>query len=216
MDKSFDTSSILIVDSIEDTLNELKSFLPSHDTRVIQNLESTKQEFLLPQANKAIKEAYISSNQTKYIILCGATFAKVAQNSLLKILEEPPKNIIFILLSNSKTSFLPTIFSRLQVKYLKKAKVIEPFSLDLKQLDLKLLYEYLKQNQKISANDAKMEIESLLFSIHKNKIVLGKKELELFSSSIKLLELNSRPINILTNLLLHLLHFIHLKKRKIR
>ena len=37
-----------------------------------------------------------------------------ASNSLLKILEEPPKKTLFILVSNNKQSILPTIFSRCQ------------------------------------------------------------------------------------------------------
>ncbi len=37
-----------------------------------------------------------------------------ASNSLLKMLEEPPKNTLFILVSNNKQSILPTILSRCQ------------------------------------------------------------------------------------------------------
>lgn len=206
MQKEFDVSTILIVNSIEDTVNELKSTLPLHSVRVIQNEESAKNEFLMAQSNLAIKEAYIASNQIKYIILCGSTFRKEAQNALLKVLEEPPKNTVFILVSNSKSTFLPTIFSRLRVKYQKKIANIEEFSLDIKRLDLKMSYNYLKEKQKISGQEAKNEIQSILHAIHKNNIKLTRKELELFSSSIKLLDLNSRPINVLTNLFITLLH----------
>ena len=45
------------------------------------------------KSQKAIKEAYISAHNTKYILLCGDSFRVEAQNSLLKLLEEPPKNI---------------------------------------------------------------------------------------------------------------------------
>jgi DNA polymerase-3 subunit delta' len=79
-----------------------------------------KMSFKLAQATLAIKEAYIASNDIKYIFLCGATFRKEAQNSLLKVLEEPPRNVVFIIITNSKTSMLPTIYSRLPYKYLKK------------------------------------------------------------------------------------------------
>ena len=37
-----------------------------------------------------------------------------ASNSLLKMLEEPPKKTLFILVSNNKQSILPTILSRCQ------------------------------------------------------------------------------------------------------
>ena len=40
--------------------------------------------------------------------------------------------------------------------------------------------------------------------VNNQKIKLSHKELDFFSKSIKLLELNSRPINVLTTLLLSL------------
>ncbi len=95
-------SSIFIVNSIEDSLNKFLAVYPTHQTRVIKNEE--KDEFQIEQANKTLKEAYIASNETKYLFLCGATFRVEAQNALLKILEEPPKNIVFILLVSSKNS----------------------------------------------------------------------------------------------------------------
>ena len=61
---------------------------------------------------------------------------------------------------------------------------------------------FLKENQKISKNEAKEVVESILLKINNQKIKLTSKELDFFSKSIKLLELNSRPINVLTTLLL--------------
>ena len=195
-------SSILIVNDIEATVNELVSKYPLHSTRIIKNEE--KEEFLTAQAVQAIKEAYIASNDTKYIFLCGSTFRKEAQNSLLKVLEEPPRNVVFIIITNSKTSLLPTIYSRLPYKYLKTSVLKEESALNLNKLDLKDIYNFLKENQKISKNEAKQIVESILLKVNSQKIKLSAKELDFFSKSIKLLELNSRPINILTTLLLSL------------
>ena len=195
-----DYSSILIVNDIEATLAELLPNYPMHSTRIIKNEE--KEEFLLIQANQAIKEAYIASSEKKYIFLCGSTFRKEAQNSLLKILEEPPKNVIFIIITNSKSSLLPTIYSRLPYKYLKKSVAKNESILDINKLDLKDIYNFLKENQKISKQEAKDIVESILIKVNNQKIKLSHKELDLFSKSIKLLELNSRPINVLTTLLL--------------
>ena len=195
-------SSILIVNDIESTVNELVSKYPLHSTRIIKNEE--KEEFLTAQAVQAIKEAYIASNETKYIFLCGSTFRKEAQNSLLKVLEEPPRNVVFIIITNSKTSLLPTIYSRLPYKYLKTSVLKEESALNLNKLDLKDIYNFLKENQKISKNEAKQIVESILLKVNSQKIKLSAKELDFFSKSIKLLELNSRPINILTTLLLSL------------
>lgn len=197
-----DHSSILIVNDIETTVNELVLKYPLHSTRIIKNEE--KEEFLTAQAVQAIKEAYIASNDTKYIFLCGSTFRKEAQNSLLKVLEEPPRNVVFIIVTNSKTSILPTIYSRLPYKYLKTSVLKEESALNLHKLDLKDIYNFLKENQKIAKNEAKQIVESILLKINSQKINLNAKELDLFSKSIKLLELNSRPINVLTTLLLSL------------
>ncbi len=197
-----DYSTILIVNDIEATLAELLPNYPIHSTRIIKNEE--KEEFLLIQATQAIKEAYIATSEKKYIFLCGSTFRKEAQNSLLKILEEPPKNVVFIIITNSKSSLLPTIYSRLPYKYLKKSVLRNESILDINKLDLKDIYNFLKDNQKISKQEAKDIVESILIKVNNQRIKLSHKELDFFSKSIKLLELNSRPINVLTTLLLSL------------
>lgn len=199
-----ESSYILIVSNIDDTLNSLLPHYSKHNIRVIRNEE--KDDFLLAQANAATKEAYISSNEKKYIILCGKTFRKEAQNSLLKILEEPPANIVFIIITNSKSTILPTIFSRIPHKFFKRDINRKEIELDIMKLDLKDVYTFLKENQRISKNDAKEIVQSILFKVNTQKINLSEKELDIFSKSIKLLELNSRPINVLTTLFLTLLN----------
>ena len=201
----YQQSTLFIVNSVEKAFTEISSTLPKHNVRVIQNEEEGKTEFLLTQAQKAIKEAYIATSQIKYIFLCGNSFRVEAQNSLLKVLEEPPSNIIFLIITTSKNSILPTILSRVQVKYLKTKKVIEPINLNLQKLELKDVYTFLKQNQRVSKNDAKNIIESILYTINLQKINLNQKELHSFSTAMKLLELNSRPINVLTTLLLNII-----------
>ncbi|QKJ23111.1 DNA polymerase III subunit delta' [Poseidonibacter lekithochrous] len=197
-----DNSTILVVDNIDSTLNDLVSFYPKHLVRIIKNEE--KEEFLISQATLAIKEAYIASNEKKYIFLCGTTFRNEAQNSLLKVLEEPPSNVVFIILTTSKSSILPTIYSRMPYLYLKKSQLKDESPLDIKKLDLKDIYNFLKENQKISKNEAKEIIESILLKVKIQDLSLTQNQLEFFSKSIKLLELNSRPVNVLTTLLLSL------------
>ncbi len=200
------TSCIFVVNDISSKAEELVKTLPLHFTRIIKNEQSDSDEFLIAQSNAAIKEAYIATNSTKYIILCGTSFRKEAQNALLKVLEEPPLNIVFIIITSSKSSLLPTIISRLPLKYLKSKSVLPKCTLDITTLDLKQVYSFLKENQKISKQEAKEFIESLLIKVNSQRIRLSRKELDSFSTSIKLLELNSRPINILTTILLTLVH----------
>lgn len=199
----FKTSSILIVNDIEESLAALLKQLPSHFTRVIRNEE--KDEFQIAQAHACVKEAYMASNQAKYIILCGTTFRNEAQNALLKVLEEPPKNIIFIILTSSKSTILPTILSRMPHRYLKSKTTKEPCALDFKYFDLKECYLFLKEHQKIRKDEAKQIVESIFHKITLQKIKLSEKELESFSTALRLLEVNSRPINVLSTLLLTLL-----------
>jgi len=196
-------SSILVVNSIDTSLEEILAFYPSHFTRIIKNSE--KNEFQIVDAQNAIKEAYIATNETKYIFLCGATFRSEAQNALLKVLEEPPLNIVFIILVESKSSILPTIHSRLLYKNLKQSVLEEDIDLDLKYLDLKTLYNFVKDNQRISKDEAIKLVGKLVLKINKDKISLNEDELESFSKAITLLNLNSRPAPILAYLLLTIL-----------
>ncbi|MBQ8550720.1 MAG: DNA polymerase III subunit delta' [Clostridia bacterium] len=47
-----------------------------------------------------------------YIVECADTMNNSAQNALLKVLEEPPTGVVFILLVDSADSMLPTVRSR--------------------------------------------------------------------------------------------------------
>ena len=201
----FETSTLLIVNDVEATAKEIQATLPKHSARVIRNEEEGKVDFLIAHARLALKEAYIASENRKYILLCGNVFTVEAQNALLKALEEPPKNIIFILITNGKSGILKTVFSRLPHKYLKTKKIYQAPSINLAKIELKELYDFLKLNQRIGKAEAKELIESLLVSASQQKIPLSKKELEVFGTAMKLCELNSRPINILTTLLLTLM-----------
>ncbi len=200
----YQQSTFLIVNNIDKTISEVIASLPLYSSRVIQNEEEGKSEFLLIHSKKALKEAYIATNEIKYIILAADSFRIEAQNSLLKILEEPPENIIFIIISSSKNSILPTILSRLQVKYLRTKKEMIESPLRIEKLDLKDIYHFLKQNQRVSKSEAKEIIESILYTVYKQNLKLDKQTLDCFDKSIKLLELNSKPLNILTMLLLNL------------
>ncbi|RXJ82671.1 DNA polymerase III subunit delta' [Arcobacter sp. F2176] len=204
---NINSSSILIVNNIDETLNSLIPSFPSHSYRIVRNEE--KDDFLTAQAQQVIKEAYISSNETKYIVLCGNSFRVEAQNSLLKVLEEPPRNIVFVIITTSKSNILPTILSRMPHKYLKSKIDRVDIDFDFFRMDLKSLYQFLKDNQKIGKKEAKAIIESVMIKINLQKIKLTQKELDVFSNGIKLLELNSRPINILTTLLLTIIHRKH-------
>lgn len=56
----------------------------------------------------------------KIQIIWGAEFLNKEGNKLLKIIEEPPENTIFILIADSLKSILPTILSRTQIVQIPK------------------------------------------------------------------------------------------------
>ena len=103
-------SHILIADEVEGAFGELQERLQGR--RVVSFI---REDFLIEDAKAVINEAYISEESTKYIVLGGKSFNSVSQNALLKVLEEPPNNIEFILIAPSKSIFLPTIRSRLPI-----------------------------------------------------------------------------------------------------
>lgn len=78
-----------------------------------------------------------------------------AQNSFLKLLEEPPKNILFILTVDNQQKILPTILSRVKTVYLKK-------TITLSEEKKKILDELLKL-KKIDLNKSEeLEIDDLI------------------------------------------------------
>ncbi len=63
-------------------------------------------------------DAYLMPNEANkkvYIIAKGETMQEHGQNALLKILEEPPKSVVFIILCPSRSILLGTVLSRVAV-----------------------------------------------------------------------------------------------------
>ena len=76
---------------------------------------------------------------------------------------------------------------------------------NIKKLDLKDIYTFIKNNQKITKDEAINIVETILIKANKENVKLNQKELDIFFKSIKLLELNSKPTTVLTYLLLSIL-----------
>ncbi len=159
-------------------------------------------EFKVEDAREVIREAYIAEEKPKYLILAALTYNIYAQNSLLKLLEEPPRNIVFILIVKSKTSLLPTIRSRMKIRYEKSQKESLDLGLNLSNFGLNELFLFLKNRRNISKDELKEIVQTLLTEIVKNDIRLSATELDMFDKAMELSQLNSRPQNILSYLLL--------------
>jgi DNA polymerase-3 subunit delta' len=194
-------SQIIITSDIEATISDIKRDLNPHSVKIIYS-----DEFKIDDSKDAIKEAYISSSDKKYIFLGAKKFNIYAQNSLLKILEEPPKNIIFIIVTNSKSALLSTIKSRLKVVVLKEKREARNLNLNINSKEE--LLDFLIKNQRVDKIKAKELLQEIFQIVFEMELKLTEKELNIFSNSFKLLELNSRPINILTTVV-----FILISKR---
>lgn len=194
-------SQIVISADIEITLESLKQDLNPNLVRVIK-----QDEFKIDDSKSAIREAYISSEELKYIFLVAKSFNIYAQNSLLKILEEPPKNIVFIIITNSKSALLPTIKSRLPISQIKGEKVKIELGFTIRDLTLKDIYNFLKEHKSLTQADGKLLIEAIFEQVAKEEIKLTERELDVFSNSFKLIKLNSKPVAILSNIMLTILN----------
>ena len=77
--------------------------------------EENKKSITVDKARTIRTEAYIkphAANKKVYILDFAERMTEPVQNALLKILEEPPEAVIFIIIATSRTELLPTILSR--------------------------------------------------------------------------------------------------------
>ena len=191
-------SHILISEAIEEAFGELQEQLRGE--RVVSFL---REDFLIEDAKAAIAESYISEATTKYIVMGGKSFNIVSQNALLKVLEEPPRNIEFILIAPSKSALLPTIRSRMPIKKKKHLHIAVAVEIRLGNLDLNTLFSFVKAHEREKKHDAKALVEGLFHQATVNEcLVLTQKQLDAFEKAYRLIELNARFQSVLTMLLM--------------
>src|SRR3989344_8918451 len=85
----------------------------------LEIIPSTK-EYSIEDIKNLKKEAKIFNPKVRIYFLENFHLSSIpAQNSFLKLLEEPPSNVQFILSTDNKNNLLPTIVSRVKVVKLK-------------------------------------------------------------------------------------------------
>ncbi|MCR4942406.1 MAG: DNA polymerase III subunit delta' [Campylobacter sp.] len=199
-------SKIVITNDFDKLKIELFERYPINQLRFFE-----AEEFLLENTHEVIKEAYIAEKDPKMLVLMAQSYRTEAQNSLLKIIEEPPKNIYFTIATKSKNLLLQTIRSRLISQNLLKPRAKNVLKLDLKHLDLAEIYSFLEKiaNDEKGDNFGKNELKTLISDIVLTAIDLGFKfsqdELEYFYKLVSLAELNAKSPQLLTPLLLCIL-----------
>ncbi len=195
-------SQVIITNDIETTIKKLERL--QTDESIVKIIKEAN--FLVEDAKLAIEKAYIASENRTIIILAGETFSEVVQNKLLKVIEEPPKNKEFILVTKNRATILDTIRSRLPITLLSSHKLDSQLSLDLTQLSLPTVYMFAQSHKRTDTKEIKILIEEITIqAINSQQYNLDKKSLELCSNAIIALDIGSPPQFVLITLLLKLL-----------
>lgn len=87
----------------------------SHPDIAVTAPEEGKKNIAVSQIRSLKSEAYIKPHMAScrvFVIDYADTLNEQSQNALLKVLEEPPGNAVFILIAESKATLLETIISR--------------------------------------------------------------------------------------------------------
>jgi len=172
----------------------------------VRHIWYEKEDFLLDDAKELIKEAYIAEISTKYLMVLSRSYRMEAQNALLKILEEPPSNIVFILVTPSKTALLPTIRSRLPLEELSSVYERVHSGLNLKKLDLNAIYAFVQTHQSMDKNSLKEMVQAIVYeAIHEHGLRFSEREMDYFQKLVHLCELNTRAQTVFISLLLGIL-----------
>ncbi|HUH42044.1 MAG TPA: DNA polymerase III subunit delta' [Sulfurimonas sp.] len=199
LDYDFTKSHILITSNIVAEFEKLRDNLKPN--RVVGFI--VEDEFKIEHAKAAVAEAYISESGTKYIILGANNFNTVSQNSLLKALEEPPRNIEFIILSNSTSNLLPTVRSRLPIFKDKQEHRVYDIEFSLAKINYGDIFEFLKKVAKLKKSEAKDLVEALYYrATVVDKLILSRSQLDNFDKAFRLLELNARAQSVFALLLM--------------
>lgn len=109
-----------------------KAAAKSHADILVYSVEDKPKAFKVDIVREIRSKAYILPNEANrkvFILENSHTMGVEGQNAILKILEEPPAYVNFILLCSSKSGFLPTVLSRAAVYNLGQASSAETDSL---------------------------------------------------------------------------------------
>jgi DNA polymerase-3 subunit delta' len=173
---------------------------------MVQRITTEKETFSVADAKLAIEKAYIASDETTVIVLAAKSFSTTVQNKLLKVIEEPPENKEFILIVESKSTILPTIKSRLPIIVLSEVKEEKSLGLNMMQLSLATVYEFIQEHKRTDAKNMKYLVERISKeAISSKNYDLDEKTLTLFSNAVVALDVGSPPQFVLNTLLLKLL-----------
>ncbi len=195
------TSRIILTDAFDTICDEIGA---EYSDLEIYRIDA--EDFLIEHAKEAVERAVLTSDRDRILLLTALRFTPIAQNKLLKILEEPPEKTHFILMTPSKSGLLPTIRSRLVIENRLVSKEAVESGVDMAKFDLAALYTLLQENRRIDAKGAAKLLERLAKeAMQSGRFRMDEALLESFSEGIRLLDMGSPPGFVLTRVGLKLL-----------
>jgi DNA polymerase-3 subunit delta' len=196
-------SQVIITANIDETIGMLEALKTTE--RIVKIIEEDR-VFSVKDAQDAIEKAYMASEESTVIILGAKIFSPIVQNKLLKVVEEPPENKEFIFVTNSKSTILSTIRSRLPITVLSQEKEDNELGLDIKELSLSSVYTFTQEHKRTDSNRMKRLVEIVAKeAITSQMYNLDKQALSLFRDCYIALDMGSPPQFVLNTLLLKLL-----------
>jgi len=172
----------------------------------VQRIVTEKETFRVEDAKVVIEKAYMASDERSILILMAETFTPLIQNKLLKVIEEPPKNKEFILVTANKSTILPTIKSRLPITILSEERDMLDLGLDMEQLSLSTVYTFIQEHKRTDAKVMRRVVEQIsMKAVASDVYDLDEATLTLFSNAFLALDVGSPPQFVLNTLLLKLL-----------
>ncbi|BEG56942.1 DNA polymerase III subunit delta' HolB [Helicobacter sp. NHP21005] len=203
------TSQIIYANAPHDEAQSHKVFLEAHfkaqNTPFLAEL-FCEDELKIEHAHEIKRRCVLKFLGQKAFLIAAPGLNIFAQNALLKILEEPPENTFFILITKHPSALLPTIRSRLPYTNKRTKTLPPPFGLDLRTCDLCALYQYLQNADKqYNQEDVKVQIAALLEATKQAGIRLSPATLAQFDNALYANALYLRPSYNLLPLLLSVL-----------
>ena len=196
-------SKIIISDDFESIKSEYASILKPEYLKIFEY-----ESLLIDGAKEIISQAYIAENQPKVLLILANKYGIDPQNALLKILEEPPRNIVFVLVAPAKNIFLPTVRSRLSIDNRVKLIKSKPTGIDFARLNLAYINDYvsaqsvLEKSDKLSKTQLLNLLKSIIIDAVKNGVKFNHEDYLYFNKLYRITDLNAKAQTVLLPLLL--------------
>ncbi|WP_457560863.1 DNA polymerase III subunit delta' [Caminibacter sp.] len=172
---------VIITNDFEKLLNEIE-----YDELILRD------ELKVEDVEEIKRIAYIAEKHKKIIAIAAKKFNIYAQNALLKLLEESPKNVEFVLITDSKYKLLDTILSRLVLE--KKTFESEKKEFEIQNITNDLIFNLLQKELE------KEEIQAIFKELLKKEV--NEEKLKAINDALLMLELNIDKKAVLSYVLL--------------